>query len=258
MRRAMAKRRSARSEPLTGRAARILGWMALLLGVAAIPAGPAAAGDDGNGGGKVVYSIDFTGQSSGKAVDWLEKQGFELRLKARALDPRFTDKGLMLSTDGRVAGLFARKLELPRADRIRVVWGVERYPEGANWNEGVYRVPIAVMVSFGEEEIESGSFFVPDAPYFISLFLSKNADPGRSYVANYYHEGGRYFCVPCSAPVGETVTTEFDLVEAFRKEFDQTPVPPITSFSFQMNTEDTQGGARAYLSKVEFLVDAED
>jgi hypothetical protein len=230
----------------------------LILGIAAIPAWPASAGAEEAKGSKVVYAIDFTGQPSGKAVDWLEKQGFELRLKAKALDPRFTEEGLMLSTDGQRAGLFARKLDLPRADRIRVVWGVERYPEGADWNGGVYRVPIAVMVSFGEEEIESGSFFVPDAPYFISLFLSQNADPGKPYVANYYHKGGRYFCVPCSAPVGETVTTEFDLVEAFRAEFGQAEVPPITSFSFQMNTEDTKGGARAYLSRVEFLADAED
>jgi len=237
---------------------RVVAWIALMLAAAAIQAEPSSAGEDGSKGSKVVRSIDFTGQPPGKAVDWLEQQGFALRLRAKSLDPRFTEKGLMLSTDGRLAGLFARKLELPRADRIRVVWGVERYPEGANWNEGVYRVPIAVMVSFGEEEIESGSFFVPDAPYFISLFLSQNADPGRSYVANYYHKGGRYFCVPCSAPAGETVTTEFDLVEAFREEFDQAEVPPITSFSFQMNTEDTQGGARAFLSRVEFLVDRED
>ena len=221
-------------------------------------AGPSSAGEDGSNGSRVVYAIDFTGQPQGKAVDWLEQQGFELRFRAKALDPRFTGEGLMLSTDGRLAGLFARKLDLPRADRIRVVWGVESYPEGADWNGGVYRVPIAVMVSFGEEEIESGSFFVPDAPYFISLFLSQNADPGRPYVANYYHKGGRYFCVPCNAPTGETVTTEFDLIEAFQEEFGQTEVPPITSFSFQMNTEDTRGGARAYLSKVEFLVDAKE
>jgi hypothetical protein len=29
--------------------------------------------------------------------------------------------------------------------------------------------------------------------------------------------------------------------------------PPITSFAFQMNTEDTQGGAKAFLRKIEFL-----
>lgn len=202
---------------------------------------------------KVAHAIDFTQQPAGDAVGWLKKNGFELRLDAKALDPRFTEKGLMLETKGREAGLFARKLEIADADRIRVVWGVDRYPEGADWEAGVFRVPIAVMVSFGEKEIDSGSFFVPDAPYFISLFLSQNARQDKPYVANYYHEGGRYFCVPCSASPGETVTTEFDLVRAFREEFGQSEVPPITSFSFQMNTEDTRGGARAWLSRVEFL-----
>jgi len=202
---------------------------------------------------RVVHAFDFTQQPEGEAVDWLRKEGFELELDARALDPRFGEKGLLLSTDRSEAGLFARKLSIPAAERIRVVWGVDRYPSGANWEKGVFRVPIAVMVSFGEEEIDSGSFFVPDAPYFISLFLSRNARAGKSYTANYYRKGGRYFCVECSPPPGKTISTEFDLATAFRKEFDLAKVPPITSFSFQMNTKDTRGGARAWLSRVEFL-----
>lgn len=65
--------------------------------------------------------------------------------------------------------------------------------------------------------------------------------------------GGRYYCTPCNQPVGEAVTTEFKLDEAFKRRFDVTPVPPISSFGFQMNTKDTKGGARAFLQTVEFL-----
>jgi hypothetical protein len=202
---------------------------------------------------EVVYAIDFTGKPAGDAVDWLEDNGYELRLDAEALAPRFSEKGLLLSTEKPEAGLFARKMNLPDASRIRVTWGVEHYPEGADWENGVYRVPIAVMVSFGDEKVSSGSWYVPNAPYFISVFLSENAQPAKAYTANYYNKGGRYFCQPCTPPIGDTVTTEFDFAEAFRKEFDQTEVPPITSFSFQMNTEDTDGQARAYIERVEFL-----
>lgn len=201
----------------------------------------------------VVHAIDFTGPPAGDAVARLKNRGYKLRLDAEALNPRFSGKGLLLSTDGEEAGLFIRPLRLPVADAVRVIWGVERYPEGADWEDGVYRAPIAVMVFFGDEKLGSGNFFVPNAPYFVSLFLSENAHPGKAYTGRYYREGGRYFCQPCNPPTEQTVTTVFDLDTAFRKAFGKSSVPPVTSFAFQMNTEDTRGGARAYLKRVEFL-----
>lgn len=202
---------------------------------------------------EVVHAIDFTDKPTGPAVDWLRDDGYEFRLDAEALNPRFSDKGLVLSTDVPEAGLFVREVNLPDANRIHITWGVGRYPDGADWDNGTYRVPIAVMVSFGDKQISSGNIFVPNAPYFISLFLSKNAQAGKAYTANYYRKGGRYFCQPCTPADGETVTTEFDLDSAFRNEFGESTVPPITSFSFQMNTEDTRSKARAYIKRIEFL-----
>lgn len=227
---------------------RLLG---LVLAVSALGFAPTPAWS--NGGAEVVHTIDFTGQPNGEARNWLTDQGFQLRMSAEDLSPRFTDRGLVVSTDGAMAGLFAKELRLTDADRVRVTWGVDRYPEGANWEKGTYRVPIAIMVSFGDKEIASGSLFVPNVPYFISLFLSKNAEPGKAYTANYYLKGGRYFCDPCKPPAGETVTTTFDLTETFKRTFDQKEVPPITGFSFQMNTKDTRGGAQAFIERVEFL-----
>ncbi len=202
---------------------------------------------------EVARVIDFTEKPNGSAVDWLSENGYELRLDAESLDPRFSEKGLVLSTDGRTTGLMERNIELSDVGQIRVTWGVEEYPKGADWEDEVYRVPIAIMVSFGDKEIGSGSIFVPNAPYFISLFLSRNAEPGKAYTANYYEKGGRYFCQPCTPPEGKTVTTEFDLESAFRNQFDKYEVPPITGFGIQMNTSDTRGGARAYLKRVEFI-----
>jgi len=202
---------------------------------------------------EVLQAFDFTGKSSGDAVAWLKENGYGLHLDADDLDVRFSEKGLVLSTEEPEAGLFEREMGLSGASRIRITWGVDRYPEGADWENGVYRVPIAVMISFGEEKIGSGSLFVPNAPYFISIFLSQNAKPNKAYTAKYYQKGGRYFCKPCGSPEGETVTTEFNLDQAFREAFERSEVPPITRFAFQMNTEDTRGGARAFIKRVEFL-----
>jgi hypothetical protein len=203
--------------------------------------------------GKVVYTLDFSDQADGDAKPWLKANGFQFKLDADDLNPHFSYQRLVLETSDEKAGYFVKRLNLSNVKGIRVIWGVDRSPQGADWERGIYRVPIAVVISFGEKKIDSGSFYIPDAPYFISLFLGEKEKSGRAYTGKYYKKGGRYFCKPCVAPVGKTVVTEFNLEEAFKSQFGQPEVPPVSSFGLQMNTEDTRGGARAFLKRVEFL-----
>ncbi|MGH8651713.1 MAG: hypothetical protein ACREYE_05800 [Gammaproteobacteria bacterium] len=199
--------------------------------------------------------LDFSDQADGDAISWLQANGFQFKLDADDLNPHFNHQRLMLETSDEKAGYFVRRMNLPKVKGIRLIWGVDRYPQGADWERGIYRVSIAVVISFGEKKIDSGSFYIADAPYFISLFLGEKEKSGRAYTGKYYKKGGRYFCKPCGAPLGETVVTEFDLEGAFKSQFRQSKMPPISSFGFQMNTEDTRGGARAFLKRVEFLGD---
>jgi hypothetical protein len=99
----------------------------------------------------------------------------------------------------------------------------------------------------------SGSLFIPNAPYFLSVFLGAHEQEGRAYTARYYQQGGRYFCQPCGVPPGQTVVTEFDLETHFTEQFQQTVLPPVSSVGVQMNTTDTTGGARAFLMSIELL-----
>ena len=200
-----------------------------------------------------LYTIDFSGQPDGPADKWLQLQGFTFRLDAEDLQPHFKNSRLVLQTTREKGGLFELSLNVSQAKRLRIHWGVERYPRGADWKSGITAVPIAVMTTFGTKKIKSGSLFVPNAPYFIGLFLGEKELADRVYTGNYYKAGGRYFCTPCSVPAGERVVTEFDLDQAFRTQFGQTSVPPISRFGFQMNTKGTSGGAAAFLEKVEYL-----
>jgi hypothetical protein len=221
----------------------VLCWVTLLLASTAM-AGAA---------GRVLYRVDFSTQPDGDAVAWLKRQGFAFHLKAHELAPRFEQGRLVLETATETAGVLVQKLNVPGVRRLRVRWGVDRYPQGADWAKGVYRVPIAVMVSFGEDKIDSGSMFVPNAPYFLSVFLGEHEQEGRAYSARYYKKGGRYFCQPCGVPPGQTVVTEFDLDTHFTEQFQQRVLPPVSSVSVQMNTTDTTGGARAFLISIELL-----
>ena len=221
----------------------VLCWVTLLLSSATMVGASS----------RVLHRVDFSTQPDGDAVAWLKRQGFEFHLRAHALAPRFERGRLVLETATETAGGFVQKLHVPGVRRLRVRWGVDRYPRGADWAKGVYRVPIAVMVSFGEDKIDSGSLFIPNAPYFLSVFLGEHEQEGRAYTARYYKKGGRYFCQPCGVPPGQTVVTEFDLETHFTEQFQQRVLPSVSSVSFQMNTTDTTGGARAFLINIELL-----
>ena len=203
--------------------------------------------------GRVLHRVDFSIQPDGDAVAWLTQQGFAFHLEAHELAPRFEQGRLVLETATETAGVLVRKLHVSGVRHLRVRWGVDRYPRGADWAKGVYRVPIAVMVSFGEDKMASGSLFVPNAPYFLSVFLGEHEQEGRAYTARYYQQGGRYFCQPCGVPPGQTVVTEFDLATHFTEQFQPHVLPPVSSVSVQMNTTDTTGGARAFLISIELL-----
>jgi len=204
---------------------------------------------------EVLYRLEFSSQPDGPASEWLKRQGFRFRLDADDLHPQFKNNRLVLQTTRKIGGLFELPLNLSNAKRLRIHWGVDRYPSGADWESGVTAVPIAVMTSFGTKKISSGSSIVPNAPYFIGLFLGKKEQASQVYTGNYYKKGGRYFCTPCGVPLGKVVVTEFDLEPAFRTQFGQAVVPPISRLGFQMNTKGTSGGAAAFLEKVEYLSD---
>jgi len=207
---------------------------------------------------KTLKRYDFTSESDGDATAWLRKNGFEKKLDADALKPRFEGGSLVLSTMEKTAGLLGKEFSpaeyLQGIKKIRVEWGVRRYPIGADWGRGINRVPIAVMVTYGTERFPSGlPFGIQDAPRFISAFIGYKEIEGRSYVGKYWKEGGRYVCVASGDRSGDTIVSELELEERFKATYRQISTPPITAFAFQMNTEDTTGGAEAFIRKVEFI-----
>ena len=224
-------------------------WFASLLTVGSLALGLARQPAFGS----VLYTFDFSHQPDGPATNWLKDQGFVLRLNAEDLHPCFREGRLILHTKQQTAGVFEHQINLPSARRIRIHWGVDHYPEGANLEHGINAVAIAVMTSFGTETINSGSLFIPNAPYFIGLFLGQKEQADKVYIGKYYTQGGRYFCEPCGIQIGETVVSDFDLAKAFSEQFSIPYFPGVSGFGFQMNTKETHGGAVAFLKKVEYL-----
>lgn len=205
----------------------------------------------------VIYSLDFKTQPPGSALPWLKQQGFQFKLAFDALNPRFEDGALVLSTERPEAGvagyIFAKGKELSGVERLRIVWGVSKFPEGADWERGINRTAIAVMVSFGHERISSGlPFGLFAAPYFISPFIGAREVEGKIYTGRFWKKGGRYICSK-SSNAGDVIVTELNVDQLFKNLFSKSMTPPVTAIGIQMNTKGTEGKAAAFIKKIEFL-----
>ena len=206
-------------------------------------------------GGKVLYSLDFTKQKNGDAKAWLRSKGFKFMLDASDLSMKFKDGKLLISTSGEAAGMIGLKLPASRylnnAGSVKIVWGVDKFPKGANWAGGNNRLAIGALIAMGTEKVSSGlPLGINAAPHFFGPFIGQKERVGGRYLGALYKAGGRYYCVSNKGG-GATVTTHFNLAQKYQQEFKK-PSPPVTAFAFQMNTKDTSGGAQAFLKSITF------
>ena len=209
---------------------------------------------------KLVHSIDFSKQPEGDARPWFEKRGYLMKLDASDIDVTFKNNQLNLATNEPKTGIFGLKLKpenyLADVTSIDIEWGVVKQPKGADWETGNNRVPIAFMFFFGTEEVSSGlPFGINSAPYFLSPFIGLKEQPGKAYLGKLYREGGRYICVAVTEGSEKLIKSTIKIDPRYMKLFEKDEIPPITAIAFQMNTMDTEGGARAFIRKLSFYSD---
>jgi len=206
-------------------------------------------------GEEVLYSVDFSKAKEGDAKSWLKSKGFELLLDTEKLSMNFSGGKLLISTPGQYSGLFGIRFPegkyLKNVDKVKIVWGVEKFPKGADWSKGNNRLAIGALFTLGTEKLSSGLPFGLNAvPPFLGPFIGEKEQVGKRYLGALYKEGGRYYCVS-NGKAGKTVATTFYIDKTFRKEFHKS-TPPLTAFGFQMNTKDTTGGAKAFIQSITF------
>jgi len=201
----------------------------------------------------VVYSLDFM-KASGNPISFLNKQGFVLKKDASNLTLTLSRGALNLTSTTPTLGVIINdRLHIKEFSKIKIEWGIIHYPEGASYEKDANNEAVMVYIFFGDKKLSSDSFFIPNSPYFMGLFLGEHDIPGKMYIGHHFSTGGRFVCV--GAPkAGETVTTEFDLKPAFRKYFNQAEVPFISGISLEVDTSYlTNGFSTAFIRKIEIL-----
>ena len=210
------------------------------------------------------YTLDFS-QIEGNALEWFEKNGWAEQVDMDKMNPRFEKGTLVIEPKDDYSGVFFKDFrpdsrQLKGVNKIRIEWGVEQYPEGSDWSGSTdekrnVRNAIGVMVFFGDEDQDSGVFYVPNIPYFLAFFLGEKERPGKAYLGNYWQKAGRYFCTPCDGKIGEFIT-EMELPKTFNRQFGFDP-PPISGISIDADASNTtpKNGrhSKSFIRKIDLL-----
>ncbi len=124
---------------------RVIGSVFLIL-AALLAAAPAWATE-----GKLVHVVRFTDYELGPVEDWLQGKGFQFKEDARRRDHIDLDvgkKGLVLEAKRRAFGIMPNEsVNVPEFTYVEIDWGVNDFPEGASYEQGVRNEAIMVYMS---------------------------------------------------------------------------------------------------------------
>jgi hypothetical protein len=207
---------------------------------------------------KVPYRLDFSDYVGGSVEPWLESKGFKFEeaAKDRNLLALSAQNGaLVLEAKEQIRGfLYNDSLNVTEFSKVKIEWGILKYPEGASYEQQIRNEALMVYISFGHEKLPSGNIILPKLPYFIGLFLCADDKLNTPYVGKYYQDSGRFVCLAHAEP-GRTIISEFNLVTAFRSYFDKAEVPPISGINLGVDTSEAGDGGRAaaYIRTIEFI-----
>lgn len=209
-------------------------------------------------GKDVIYSLDFS--ENLKTEDprtWLTKKGFSLESAAKnqnSLKLSLKRKTLILETQKKIFGLIINPdLHLENAKRIRITWGVNRFPEGASYEKGINNEAVMVYVYYGKTRFDSGNIFIPSSPYFIGLFLGEYDKANKPYTGAHFMETGKFICL-ANPELNKTVVSEFDLQAGFKDCFGKDKdVPAISGIALEVETSNSSGTAKAFIKEIEIL-----
>jgi hypothetical protein len=202
--------------------------------------------------------LDFSGYSGGTAENWLRARNYKLEKDAKnpkLLSISIRDHTLELTANGQMSGFITNdSVNVENVRRVRINWGVKRYPAGTSYEKKVNNEALMLYIFFGKEKISSGHVLIPNSPYFIGLFLCQEERVNVPYKGAYFHTGGRFVCLG-KPKAGESVISEFDLDHAFKSYFGKQTTPSITGIAFGIDTSKAgdNGKAAAFVTRIEFL-----
>lgn len=209
---------------------------------------------------KLAHVVKFSDYDTGSVEDWLQRKGFDFKADARrrdSIDLDVTESRFIIEAKRHAFGLMPNEtVNVPEFTYVEIDWGVNKFPEGASYEQDIRNEAIMLMIFMGDERQPSGSMFIPDSPYFVGLFICHGDDrTNHPYVGSYFKKSGRYVCD--NNPLkGETVTTRFNLLDAYRSYFDKEKDddPAVSGIAISLDTKKAKdkGQSSAFIKEIRF------
>ncbi len=209
---------------------------------------------------ELVHVVRFTDYELSPVENWLQGKDFQFKEDMQRhgyIDLDVRERDLVLEAKRHAFGFMLNEsVNIQDFAYVEIDWGVNKFPVGASYEQGVRNEALMVFMFMGDERQPSGSFFIPDSPYFVALFLCHGDDRiNHPYVGSYFKKSGRYVCTAPPAE-GQLVTSRFDLLEAYRRFFDKErdDDPAISGLALALDTMKAGDGARssAFIREIRF------
>ncbi len=208
--------------------------------------------------GRLVHIVNFDDYEIGSEEDWLLGKGFQFRVDMQRrdhIDLEVSEEGLKIEAKKRSLGMMVNEAaNISEFTYVEIDWGVNKFPEGASYEQGTRNEAMMVVFFMGDERLPSGSILIPNSPYFIGLFLCHNDDrTNHPYQGRFFRAGGRYVCLDKPKP-GETITSRFDLLDGYRTFFDRErdDDPGISGLAIALDTKKAtdKGRSSAFIREI--------
>jgi hypothetical protein len=190
------------------------------------------------------FELDFSTLSDNVRSD-LTDLGFSFKKEMEddeAIRLRIKNDRLHIATPAQSVGLMVKNdLHVLRPGWLEIEWGIEQYPHGGNWHQGRKKEAVMVVLFFGDP-LPSTSFYLPDVPVFLGMFLGGHEVPLQPFVSENYGDRGRYVCVGNPQP-GQMITTRLNIPKVFHDWIGNRAIPPITGIAIEVDTSDLPAGA---------------
>ena len=115
---------------------------------------------------KLFHVVRFTDYELGPVKDWLQGKGFQFKEDMRRrdyIDLDVGERGLVLEAKRRAFGFMPNEsVNVPEFTYVEIDWGVNKFPVGASYEQGVRNEAIMVFIFMGDQRQPSGSLFIPD------------------------------------------------------------------------------------------------
>ena len=218
-----------------------------------------------------IFDLSFA--DSGPSTNPLVEKGFCPIIHQGRVIFRVDSGNLCMTAGPGSRMLYSLAINPVHAGRIRIAWGVHRFPQGVDWDNGpTKREPLGVAISFGDKMAPKCSDATSivgiimralsrlqrmiDPPQTVVIFLGRTRWHNRMLEGNLYRKQIRYLCQDFQQPDSAgCLISEFSIdtlyQRAFKVPYRQTP--RINAVSLETDLDGLVDSSSVFLKAIELL-----